>query len=479
MDATPDTLDQIIRQAGPGTTINLVPGTYGPLRISGIRVDPNRPIVIEGGGATFNGRSTLATFGPRAAEIAREVRRSGKYPGVYSIADEAAFTVEHCAGLVFRDIRFRDAWPTAVYINDCRDLVFDKLDGLGATFFIYAVGAATRRLTISDCHWQQDESKKVWSEVLWDDIHEKSDPEVADNYKPARAYDGSFFCGVRIAGDVEIFRCHVEHAFNGVHLFNHDHDPKLARNVRVHECRFEFIKDNPIEPEHTACNWWIHDNWFFNAHKWFSMELLHAGWIYIYRNRGWFTEKPGPRGEDNNGGAVFKFPETAAQVGDYPGPIHVFNNSWYLRSPIVKEGAVRNFHHYNNAIAYCEQVPHDPRGACEDAGVFHNTAEPGAPPFTRDWRTLGIRFENDCVMHRDWPTDGYPIERALKKDPKFIWTGDDRFKLSPGSPCRDKGVVITVPLPNGKAWTPPPKLNIGWDQDNRDVFSGLRYEPLR
>lgn len=40
----------------------------------------------------------------------------------------------------------------------------------------------------------------------------------------------------------------------------------------------------------------------------------------------------------------------------YPtrGPIHLFNNSWYLRAPVTGIGAAANLRHWNNAILFCE-----------------------------------------------------------------------------------------------------------------------------
>lgn len=482
MEAGPDTLEHVIRQADPGTTIELRPGTYGRLRVSGVRNDPARPIVVDGGGtATFSCGTSLEAFKPRAAQVARETKRSGRYPGIYPIAHEAALTIEHCAGLEFRNILFRNAWPTAIYVDDCHDLAFDWLDGLGSTYFIYAVGAATRNLRITYCHWLQDQ--RLWREVLWRDVHENSNPTIDGNYTGDRAFDGTFFCGVRIAGDIEIANCHIEHAFNGVHLFNQNRDPSLARNVHVHRCCFEFIKDNPIEPEDCAVNWWVHDNQFFNAHKWFSMELARAGWIYIYRNRGWFTEKPGPWNEKNNGGAVFKFSRTADEVGEYPGPIHVFNNSWYLRSPIAKEGAVRRLRHHNNAIVYCDQVRHEPRDACDRAGVFDDVSEPERPPFSKDWGALDIAFINDRVVHRNWPKRlvdaGYAIDRGMNENPNFVWDDLNRFALPAGAnPCRGSGIPIPVLLPDGSSWVPRKPFNIGWYQDDPGIFDGLVYQRL-
>ena len=101
-----------------------------------------------------------------------------------------------------------------------------------------------------------------------------------------------------------------------------------------------------VEPEFDATNWWVHGNVVRNAHAWFSFDGPHGGYWYLYNNAGWFDDKPSREcrdfeacrlwrqrlpeacGDLHSGGRVLKF----RRDGRYaPGPLHVFNNSWYLR----------------------------------------------------------------------------------------------------------------------------------------------------
>ena len=300
-------------------------------------------------------------------------------------------------------------------------------------------------------------------------------------YKGERAYDGSFFNGVDIAGDIEVAGCHVSDAFNGVHLFNRPGVPELGRNVHVHDCSFVRIRDNPIEPENVAVNWWIHDNQICDAHKWFSMDMQRVEWFYIYRNRGWFTSKPGASGSGHRRGSVFKLGAAAPPPPEPAGPVQVFNNSWYLRAPILCEGALWNLRHHNNAVVFCSLGNYRPPAITEADGVFGSA--PDDPLFTRLWDQYGIRFENDCVLHPDWPAnllrDHYPLVNPLREDPLFEWQdGEARFRLKAGSPCRDAGRPVPIERPGMPAFVPAGRFHVGWHQD-RPVFEALQYRPLR
>ncbi|MER2267941.1 hypothetical protein [Methylobacterium oxalidis] len=59
-------------------------------------------------------------------------------------------------------------------------------------------------------------------------------------------------------------------------------------------------------------------------------------------------------------------------------PIYVFNNSWYLRSPVTGIGAAANLRHWNNAILFCEpDTPGYNAGLCRATPDVFNAAECG------------------------------------------------------------------------------------------------------
>lgn len=464
--ADPRTLPEILRSLAPGTTVQLEAGVYTrPVEMVGQRGRPEAPIVIRGWEtAVFDGLQTVDDFTPRAEAVAHQAEEEGRYPGVYPIAHEAHLKLRDCAWVTLDGLRFRRCWPTAVWMKDCADIVVRDLAVEDASYAIYAVGAATRRLLVDRCSWVQDPTRRrLWRDTYWKSVHGRN----IDGSGGARAYDGSFFLGDGIAGDLEIRNCTVEHAFNGVHLFNQSLDEGLNRNVHVHHNRFRFIKDNPIEPEDLATNWWIYGNEIFNNHKWFSFELQGHGYFYVFRNIGYFDDKPGPPDEEFSGGAVFKLAE---EPGRPLGPMYTFNNSWYLRSAYIKDGAISHFHHLNNAIKFCDVLT----DVCDPTKSFFGKPVTG---FTTDWETLDIGFANDLSNHRDFPnglqTAGYAIEAGRAGDPMFVDPARGRFELTAPSPCRGQGRRLELTLPDGAWWSSRSPLDIGAAQTYPEAFDGL------
>ncbi|QQS11184.1 MAG: hypothetical protein IPK81_16535 [Rhodospirillales bacterium] len=359
----------------------------------------------------------------------------------------------------------------------------------GSSYAFYAIGRearpaaeGTRRLRFRRCHWLQDVTRNdLWNKVRWAQVH-----GVGPGTGGYRLYDGSFFNGYDIPGDVEFDGCAVEHAFNGIHFFNEDLSGDRACDVHVHDCTFSNVRDNPIEPESRARNWWIHHNAFVDCHKWFSLELFRAGHFYIFANTGWFRSAPGA--EPDLSGAVFKLLAHEDDIGRYDGPIHVFNNSWCLRSHLFKDGALARLRHHNNAIAFCQYLPGEKPSACGTGKPFGKHKEPrgtgAAPFFTKEWRKLDIAFTNDLVQHEAWPAElrhcGYHRLDGVHGAPMFADPLNGHFELLPDSPCRGAGVRLPVELPDGTVWTPPDHVpfNIGADQDDREVFKELTFRRL-
>jgi hypothetical protein len=470
--ANPQTLPGIVKSLTPGTIVQLSPGVYSkPIELISQRGRPDAPIIIRGANtALIDGGQTVDDFTPRAEEVARQAEAAGRYPGVYPIAHEAQLRLSDCSWIALDTLRFQRCWPTAVWIKDSTDLILRDVAIEDSTYAVYAIGEGTRRLLLDHCLWVQDPTRhRLWRDTYWKAVHGTKDIPGSGG---ARAYDGSFFLGDRIAGELEIKNCTIEHAFNGIHLFNGQLDVRLNRNVNIHHNRFGWIKDNPIEPEDFATNWWIHENEIFNAHKWFSFEMKGHGYFYVFRNCGYFTDKPGPPDEEFSGGAVFKL---AADPGRTLGPMYVFNNSWYLRSAYIKDGAISDFQHSNNAIQFCTIAT----TVCDPSKSFFGKAGSG---FTQQWRSLNIRFVNDLSNHRNFPTglntEGYTIEAGFSGDPLFQDPGSGNFELKPDSPCRAQGHPLNLACPNGTRWSSRTPLDIGASQSREDAFDGLAYAIL-
>ena len=475
-----------VRNAPDGATVRLESTVrYPPAHLSGVRHPTSSPVVVDGCKATFTGGITLDEFKPIAADTARLAHRYGRYPGVYPIADQCTLRLSDCHGLTLRNFSFEDSWPTAVYLDNCTDIRFEGFDVTGSSFAFYAVGHGTARLTLQHCRWQQDpEPDTLWRRTYWEEIHDKYEDSDVHRYNGNRAFDGSFFLGRDIAGDVEISGCVVTHAFNGIHLFNLDLNPDLSRNVHVHDCTFSYIRDNVLEPENLAYNWWFYDNTIYNCHKWLSFELASGGWYYVFRNRAWFDDIGGPSDDRHRGGAILKLMDDEGGLLRYPGPIEVFNNSWYVTCPIAKRGAIARLHHHNNAIRFCHGGRAEAQMApCTSASVFGKAG--GAPQdhFTKDWASLDIRFAGDIVHHPHWPRklvdNGYPLQDGVGEDPGFVDPANGKFTLrADGARARNAGKVKDVLLPDGNVWHAAAPFNAGWHQEDGSVFAGLRYQRL-
>src|SRR5512141_2369262 len=117
--AGPEDWTERIARAPNGATVRLRAGAYRNSSLNGISKSSSSPVVIDGGGATFSGRRNLDSFRPIAAQTARLSHRYGTYPGVYPVASDATLRLTDCHGLVIRNIRFIDSWPTAVHIDRC------------------------------------------------------------------------------------------------------------------------------------------------------------------------------------------------------------------------------------------------------------------------------------------------------------------------------------------------------------------------
>ena len=321
---------------------------------------------------------------------------------------------------------------------------------------VLATGRSSHHFLVERVTWFQDPSGAMW----------KSDHWCEFKYGRKRNLNGALFASQDILGGVIVRRNKVWFAFNVVRMDVSDEDDSALRgkvntNVEIYENEFHSIRDNVVEPEFDATNWWIHDNVIHNAHAWFSFDGLHGGRYYIHHNTGYFDDRPSRlcdarcRSWDNrdpkrcndlhDGGRVLKFRKSrhTPPGQGLPGPVSVFNNSWYLRVSVAKEGVVKELSHWNNAVEYCRRRDLN-NGAC--------SASDAKKPFFRNflpWRP-GFDFRFDLSNHRDFPVNlratGYGVEGIPVPWPQRIfakpWAGD--FALLRPELADAAGCVVRV-----------------------------------
>ncbi|MBY3138982.1 right-handed parallel beta-helix repeat-containing protein [Rhizobium laguerreae] len=432
------TVQDALRRAIAGDVISLSPGHYPDrLVISGKSGSPSEPIIIYGPGAAIGPKISFEDYRVEGNSLSKRMEDEGKFPGLYYLADNAALIVRDCQWIILEDLRFDGCWPTAVYFDNCQNVIVRSVHFRGGTFAIGATGGNTRHMLVEGCSWIQDTSGKgeidlasivknghpdpnppppqteLWSKTLWTQIHGAAKDGFPVKDTDARAFDGDFFRAWTIAGYVVIRKNIVIDAFNAVHMFNEaaaDRVQAYCKNVLIEDNWFVRIRDNAVEPENHAFNWTVRHNKFVDCYMPFSFEMVSSGHFYVYGNLGWNANKPGPLKDDHAAGQLFKFPDTR----EVYGPHYVFNNTWLTRMAVAKKKRFAGFHHFNNAIALRE-----PNGApaVDPPNVFGSQwASPDKPDlspedlivseekrFTKRWDALKIEFDGDQIEHSNFP----------------------------------------------------------------------------
>ncbi len=409
------TLDEALRDLKPGETAQLLPGKYWapachdpdnvahavplPIRLEGLRGEPGKPIVIKGlrEHTILCGSNSAITGDPRLPE-----RRHFAF-----------FKLIDCAWITFEDLYVESCWPSFLYIEDSSYVTVRGLIGFDARYLIFARGEKTHHLLIENNAWRQDPSEALWRDILWTEVKEGDQDYVF--------YNGGIFGSVLTPGSVILRGNVICNAFNGIRMKG---DPNRVEryncNVEIYDNVFFRIRDNPIEPEQSATNWVVRHNKIVNAHKWFSMDKTGGGFWYFFGNLGWFNDKPGQPADENTGGAVFKFDKKDPPFPERPW--FAFNNSWYLRSNLIKDGKTQKFTHLDNAVLFCKpediaqwspDLPCPGRARCSGCDMEPSPLEPEEfhcagpdepdPGFIRDPKFLkgemaqSIAFDGDLT----------------------------------------------------------------------------------
>ena len=472
-------LQEAIDAAGAGTIIRLLPGVYDePGVFDGKTGTQAEPIILEGdGGVTLDGG-----------------RMPFRPPDDHPKFEHPAFIkIRRSQWISIRDLSIQNAWASAIFVEDSRHLAIRRINFHGGTFAIFCRGPLTRDVLVERCAWTQD--PRIWQDIHWEDVHAFP--------RPRKELDGDFLRAVNVAGRFEIRRNLISNAFNGVHFFalpdqsepnatadpckaeplKITYDPEVNRDVVIANNTFTFVRDNAVESEFLATNWWIYGNRVFNCHKWFALENSQGGYWYLFANTGWFDRKPGPPTDENNGGSVLKTTKKKKWLNDHP--VYVFHNSWYLRSSFMKKGLLRQFHHFNNAIEFCDPANHPPGVGQIDRKMFGDefmegwTADPNA-----------IRMLNDVCNHRDFAYlnahDRLAVDGRFGPlpfwDPRAGFFGPKPEKeeaLEPDGRLSGRGVAYDLDLiDRDRLWRLPKGRNIGAIRcHNKTTHRDVAYEP--
>jgi hypothetical protein len=450
-------LRDALNQARPGVTIQLLPGTYTrDTPEEGISFprdgSPDKPITLRGtgSGTVIDGRTEITKI----------------FSMVLGTSEEGALLVPdflrgvNCVRLdgkqwiVLENLTFLRCADAAVYVRNSQYVTLRTSTIIGGLYAFFATGVQSHHLLLEDNVWIQDPSEAMWKRKHWCEY----------KYGNLKAQAGALFASLDIPGGVIVRGNKVHNAFNGVRMDvsgakrrklpkRPNWVGKLNTNVEVYDNDFSFTRDNVLEPEFDATNWWFYGNRIRNAHAWFSFDGLWGGRWYVYNNVGWFDDKPSREcqvsgecrmwqeknptlcADLHDGGRVFKFRPDGRYA---PGPLYIFNNSWYLRSSLIKDGRIGYIGHWNNAIAFCR--PEDyPDGLCEGAKPFFNGFL---------WDTDNYSFKHDMSNHPDFPTglraSGYRVSGigVSPAQPLFDDAAHGDFILVDHSPGRAAGCIV-------------------------------------
>ncbi|HET7096033.1 MAG TPA: hypothetical protein VFJ68_01495 [Casimicrobiaceae bacterium] len=498
-------------RATPGSIIRIAAGTFAmtaddPLvRIKGLQGSPDRPIVIQGTRGAAGSRPTIIDGGrsidATLGMIERFRQPEGRTPELDALIRESQYrtraavnclALEDAAYLVIEEFTIRNCWPTAVIFLSSHHITLRANTIVGSTYAIF-LARGSDHFVVEDSIWTQDDSGytadesgysgrydtkpkpgRMWDTVPWGVSHHGS-----------RAYlNGSLISSFDTRGDIIVRHNIIRNAYNGVRISAKNcKQPQCNVNVEIYDNDFQFNRDNPVEPETQAINWWIHHNRIYDAHGWFSLDGVGGGPVYIWGNVGWFDDKPArecipamwaadrtlqadgsyaPTAENgcsrSRTGKVIKLGPGETELSE---PIYVFNNSWYVRAPVV-DGGVGKFRVWNNATLFCDPNAIAPGMCVAEYETEKNCVQ--APPGTTDGVPnrfpLGLDRVPfvDCIgvnpgdsgshgisNHPDYPDKlaalGYPVS-GFHGDPGFVNGTKGDFRLRSDSLARGKGCTV-------------------------------------
>ncbi len=403
-------LEDALLSIKPGNRLLLLPGEYKNNYSLNLIATEKEPILIEG----IPGNSHIVGTAPP------------------TISGPPCFLIENSEWIVFQNLQVRECWPHAFKIKNSRFLTFRNLNVVGSRRVIEALGQDSHHLLIENNQWVQDSTGAIWRDLPWAEMH----------HGQYQYFNGAFFASQDIGGDVIFRNNYLDTAFNALRSKDSYQDQESGRNLNfeIYGNVFRHIRDNPIEPEGHAHNWFIHHNHIDGAHAWFSFDGVRSHGIYIFSNTAHSLEKYGIPG-DHSSGKIFKF-----LLGDEKneGEIYLFHNSFITRQNLIGGGATHSLRAWNNIFAITKE------GSIID---------------WRNWQS-NYQFDHNLYVHKNFHRDLQAIgqeENGIAADPKFR----SDFSVSIFSPARNSGKVFELLGWNNQ--TNDSKPNIGAFENGKRV----------
>ncbi|MEP3333298.1 hypothetical protein [Sedimentitalea sp.] len=490
----PETFQEALDKASAGDRIQLQSGKYDRVytisrrrgtSTNQITIEPAREIDPQE--CKIGQGISAEEFRPTSNRLAQKSLDIGySFPGLYPWIDDACLRIFRCEHVTVKGLHFCQSWPTHIFVEASRDIVIQDCHFEDATFCIGASGSVTRDITVEHCTWTQDTvPHRIWQQIPWYRIHGGA-VDLTGDY---RLFDGDFFRSNEISGGVTIRHCEIKAAFNAIHGYNTSLQAPLNRDFNIYHNRFEQIRDNVFEPEDGASNWWFHHNDLIDVHKWFSIECVTRGSMFIFSNTGTFHTQQGSNPfpgdiDENNGGAVFKALKKATDARGPFDSLNVFHNSFITRSAYIKKGLLPGLKHMNNAVSYVSAASDTAR----TKGFFGDVTKPEyRKRFTSSWEKWNIKFDGDVIgfpaFAEELEQPRYPLGNdVIDDDPLFIGQGNSvgDFELSVHSPARNASIPMDIQLPSG-IWSSDGEDNVGALQGppgspTSNRFQGPKFE---
>lgn len=403
------TIQKAVTAAQPGTVIYVNPGTYAehvsvsgkigtqntPISIVGNTTDPAQYPVIDGGDPGYTGGNNPAFKITSSTWITFERLKVIN-------SSTAAFLLERSSYIVFRR-NIVDFHKYGVYAGNSNDT---------------AANASHHILMEYNELYQSYGRDKTWPDIK------------------ASKWEGGAYVSGGGGGMIEIRYNYIHDSFNAVYMYRQDNrEFKFSdSNIFVHDNRFEYILDDPFEPDQSyAFNDHFYNNILVNTHRLVSMASTtkltdsasgaldpNLGPVYIYNNAQFDNVDVTNTGSAHPNGSFKVFLDSNTNY--FQNGIYIFNNSvdesgiaYGYGVQQVGGSDVKNWYFYNNAL---------------------KTSQGTVPSLTLVNSEAANNFGSKAINIPN-------VNGAQNTDPLFTNAAAENFTLTAASPAKAKSRAMT------------------------------------